>query len=39
MYWFISLNLYEGGQPKTYQSYDQAPLDEFYETYLLCFLN
>ena len=37
--WFISLNLYAGGPQKTHQSYHQAPLGEFRETYLLCFLN
>ena len=37
--WFISLNLYAGGPQKTHQSDHQEPLSEFYETYLLCFLN
>ena len=31
--WFISLNLYAGSPQKTHQSYHQAPLGEFRETY------
>ena len=37
--WFISLNFCAGGPQKTHQSYHQAPLGKFHETYLLCFLN
>ena len=37
--WFMILNLYAGGPPKTHQPYHQASLGEFHETYLLCFLN
>ena len=37
IFWFISLNLYAGGPQKTHQSYHQAPLDEFHETFYYAF--